>query len=98
MFAKYFKDLTAIEKKRFCAVMEISISTVRNKYLKEDPLQRSNPRPETIARMILASRTLGVFKLNVHGLRQYFFDDIVIALLDEADKADKADKAKKSKK
>jgi hypothetical protein len=84
MFAKYFKDLTPPEKKRFCAITGISIYTVRNKYLREDPLLRANPRPETIARMILASKAIGRFNLNMHGLRQYFFDDIVTALLNEA--------------
>lgn len=83
MFAKYYKALTPQEKREFCAQSMISIHTVRNHYVKEDPLQRTNPKPETIARMIIASQNLGEFKLNVHGLRQYFFDDIVLALLSE---------------
>lgn len=82
MFRDYYLALSKDEREYFCKETGISAHTIRNGYVKEDPLERVMPTTERIAKMIVVSQKLQHKPpLNVYGLRGHFFDEVIFALL-----------------
>ncbi|MBO9492119.1 hypothetical protein J7384_17285 [Endozoicomonas sp. G2_1] len=85
MFRQWYMSLSQADRRSFCKDADVKQGTVKNGYLAIDPLKRTMPRPESLARMVIASRKYGKITLDVNAMRGYFFDEVVQALVDEHD-------------
>jgi len=80
-FKLYFDQLTQEEQKEFAKITQVSVSSIKTNYSRRNALDRHIPRPETIARMILASKVVGKHELSPYDFFGFFYGDVINAHL-----------------